>query len=73
MHDYVSITIVLHVHAWCSLLYSGSLSVDWINDKIYWTDVHAKHIGVLDLMNSHLLITDMVFSPRGLVVDPASR
>ena len=54
-----------------------SLSVDWISDKIYWTDKRERRIGVLDLRCKHnykynLLRTDNN-SPQGIVVDPTTR
>lgn len=55
----------------------GSLSVDWINSKVYWVDVRERQIGVLDLDRNHykfsLVPTDPNVSPRGLAVDPTTR
>jgi DNA-binding beta-propeller fold protein YncE len=54
-----------------------SLAVDWISNKLYWTDVGERVIGVLDLVSynyKHSLIsTETSVSPRGVVVDPVMR
>ena len=54
-----------------------SLSVDWISNKLYWTDVRGGGIGVFDLVSHNykhsLITTEANFSPRGLVVDPIMR
>ena len=60
------------------VLLSESLSVDWINGKLYWTDVRERHIGVLDLSDGrnykyNLLLTADNMSPRGIAVDPSTR
>ena len=53
------------------------VAVDWINDKLYWTDtVHAR-IEVADLADSSmrkvLLQTGGNTLPRAIVVDPRNR
>ena len=55
-----------------------SLSVDWVNNKIYWTDISERRIGVMDLLNRNnykydLLSTEENSSPRGIAVDPTTR
>lgn len=52
--------------------------MDWINNKLYWTDVRERRIGVLDLLDGHsykynLLSTERGVSPRGIAVDPSTR
>ena len=52
--------------------FSGSVAVDWINDKLYWTDVGTSRIEVADLTGRSraILINTALQYPRGLVVDP---
>ena len=64
---------MLHV----SLGLLEDVAVDWINDKLYWTDiVHAK-IEVADIFDSNmrkvLLRTGANTLPRAIVVDPRNR
>ena len=49
--------------------------MDWINDKIYWTDSLTKLIEVSDLDGSNrlaLIWSDMEL-PRPIVLDPFNR
>ena len=69
---------VVLIYDCMSVLYSiEGLSVDWISNKLYWTDVRERAIGVLDLISYNykqsLISTEMSVSPRGLVVDPVTR
>ena len=52
---------------------SEGLAVDWINDKIYWTDSRLRHIEVanLDGMKRLALVANGLDKPRAIVVDPA--
>ena len=56
----------------CIHNYVVGLSVDWINNKIYYVD---HYIGVLDFMNSQFkkLITFSVGSLHDIIVDPTTR
>lgn len=50
--------------------------MDWISNKLYWTDVQEKYIGVVDLRShahKQLIFTEVDVIPRGLVVDPVIR
>ena len=46
--------------------------MDWINDKLYWTDVGTSRIEVAELTgrNRSVLVHTALQQPRGLVVDP---
>ena len=48
------------------------LAVDWITDKLYWTDAKKDRIEVLDLSNSKrtVLISTGLDQPRGIAVHP---
>lgn len=48
------------------------LAVDWINDKLYWTDSRLDRIEVLDLNNNHrtVLVSTGLDKPRGIAVHP---
>lgn len=52
------------------------LAVDWINHKLYWTDVRLKELVVYDLLQGfcrQLIHTGRDTMPRSIIVDPASR
>ena len=54
---------------------TASVAVDWINDKIYWSDESTSRIEVAELSGSNrkTLIATSLQYPRGLVVDPSTR
>ena len=50
--------------------------MDWINSKLYWTDVVTRWIGVIDLHSrsyTMLLTSGSDANPREIVVDPTTR
>lgn len=50
--------------------------MDWVNNKLYWTDVQTRWIGVMDLNSRFykaLLVIEAGASPREIVVDPTTR
>ena len=57
-------------------MHTGGLSVDWINNKIYFVDDRGNdYIGVLDFINNQFmeLITTSVGNLEDIVVDPTTR
>ena len=55
---------------------SDDIAVDWINDKLYWTDATLQKIEVMDLgsgIRKTLLYTGAGTIPRGIAVDPNTR
>ena len=50
------------------------VAVDWVNDKLYWTDAETSRIEVseLDGTKRKLLFSTELDRPRALVVDPQS-
>ena len=48
------------------------MAVDWINDKLYWTDSRFDRIEVLDLNSSkrNVLVSTGLDKPRGIAVHP---
>ena len=55
---------------------TDDIAVDWITEKLYWTDNALDRIGVLDLTHSYysvLIDTGAETSPRGIIVDPINR
>ena len=46
--------------------------MDWINDKLYWTDAKKDRIEVLDLDNKKrtVLVSTGLDQPRGIAVHP---
>ena len=50
----------------------GDVAVDWINDKLYWTDSGNDLIEVSDLngTNRFQLISSNLSEPRAIVVEP---
>ena len=55
-------------------VYAG-IAVDWISDKLYWTDESKKVIEVskLDGSNRTVLFSKDIDHPRPIVVDPFNR
>lgn len=57
-------------------LFVDDIAVDWIANKLYWTDNGYDRIGVLDLGSgyySFLVNIGSQSSPRGIIVDPVNR
>ena len=57
-------------------MHTDDIAVDWIADKLYWTDNGHDRIGVLDLLLGHytiLIDTGADTNPRGIIVDPINR
>jgi sugar lactone lactonase YvrE len=50
------------------------IAVDWISDKIYWTDAARAHVSVADLSgtNRTVLFSDDMKKPRGIALDPTT-
>lgn len=56
-------------------VHAEDLAVDWINDKLYWTDGFYARIGVLDLESLQqraLVEIGAQSQPRAIVVDPTT-
>lgn len=52
------------------------LAVDWINNKIYFTDAGLDIVGVFDPVGFHyrvLVRSDATAEPRAIVLDPFNR
>ena len=52
------------------------IAVDWITNKLYWTDDGLKRVGVLDLERGYYsVILDVGANtrPRGIIIDPINR
>ncbi len=59
-----------------SIMLSDGLAVDWINNKIYFTDVDLNIVGVFDPVGFHyrvLVQLDSLAQPRAVVLDPSNR
>ena len=57
-------------------LNAEDIAVDWINDKLYWTDAIHARIEVMDIDNGYrreLLRTGANTVPRAIAVDPSTR
>ena len=55
---------------------TDGIAVDWISDKLYWTDASLKHIEVYDQKSGDrkiLIETGNETTPRGIVADPCNR
>lgn len=51
------------------------IAIDWVGKKLYWTDRLPGKIEVaeLDGKNRAVLISEDVYQPRAIVVDPKTR
>lgn len=57
------------------LVSPAGLAVDWITNKLYWTDSGTSRIEVSNMDGSHraLLIWEDLEKPRDIVVDPIGK
>ena len=57
------------------MLHSVGLSVDWINNKVYYVDGSSDYIGVVDFTNNvfRRLITGNLGNIEDIIVDPITR
>ncbi len=57
--------------------FTVSIAVDWLADKLYFTELNAKRIGVYDLLNGGpwevFYQIDTGNDPNGLALDPFTR
>ena len=55
--------------------YAGRIAIDWISDKLYWSDYYRNTINVIDLHTGHqnALFTLSEYQPYDILVDPNSR
>ena len=62
-----------HLSRSFSLMYVADLAVDWIHDKLYWSDSGSKRIEEVDLHTNERRIVvqlDSGSNPVGLAVYP---
>ena len=51
----------------------STLAVDWISDRVYWTNTNDRQIKVFDISTGSILVfmdTGYDTSPLGIAVDP---
>ena len=61
---------MLHLH------HLDGIAVDWVNNKIYFTDVDLDIVGVFDPVRFHyrvLVRTGALSQPRAVILDPNNR
>lgn len=56
----------------CHLFPSGGLAVDWVHDKLYWTDSGTSRIEVANLDGAHrkVLLWQNLEKPRAIALHP---
>ena len=60
---------------WVNTLLDG-IAVDWVNNKVYFTDVELDIVGVFDPVRFYykvLIRTGSLSQPRAVVLDPNNR
>ena len=58
------------------ITFSEGIAVDWVNNKLYFTDRSLDIVGVFDPINSYytvLIETGQLSEPRAIVLDPEKR
>ena len=66
----------MQLHHLQYILTVDGLSVDWVNEKLYWTDGTFQHIEMYDTTSGNrrvLIRTGNTTTPRAIVVDPSTR
>lgn len=55
-----------------SVLETGGLAIDWIHDKLYWTDSGTSRIEVANLDGTHrkVLLWQNLEKPRAIALHP---
>ena len=62
-----------------TLIPTDGIAVDWVNQKLYWTDADLQEVVVYDPSNGHrkrlfnTTVGSTISSPRAIVVDPMNR
>lgn len=46
------------------------LAWDWINEKLYWTDISTRNLEVYDPATGHRKVLIYASAPSGIVLDP---
>ena len=67
MHGKIIINIIICI---------DGVTVDWVSNKLYWTDAELKTVEVLDLLDRYratLISTGSSSIPRAIIVDPKTR
>ena len=57
------------------IIYTASLAVDWLNDRLYWVDRSLRQVGEYDLITGHRSVVlstgePGASSPSGLALYP---
>ena len=58
-----------------SYFLADGLAIDWLTNKLYWTEANPETISVLDLERGHRLTLFTLPEssiPRGIALDPAN-
>ena len=76
MHIFIIITQSMHFLWTFTHLYVDGIAVDWVNEKLYWTESTVGEVLVMDIAQGgkrKLIVNHDGSITRAIAVDPATR
>ena len=75
LHCYIIIILYIYIYIYINPL-TDDLAVDWVNDKLYWTEATHSEISVMDIttrQTTKLIVNYDGSTTRAISVDPTTR